>query len=238
MNTSKNKMEVKDSHSVKYGTEKNDVIYMSSSGGTVFVGAGNDVVFGSVKNDLILGGKGNDDLRGYLGDDQIFGGDGDDILVGGDGNDILSGDSGNDALMGGPGNDTLIGGAGRDIFCIGKGKGNEVILDFSPTDDYIMISGFTEKESQAFTKTQYGDSVHMELGNGQVLVINNVQVDTLYARNLRIYYLPEETNTSETLVSNLSTKNTSYSDSGLHEAANQEPAPEFAVSSTVYDVYL
>jgi hypothetical protein len=92
--------------------------------------------------------------------------------------------------------------------------------------------------------------VHIDLGNQQALVINNTRVDALKRDNftlprfikqsLNAEVAKNDLNLSDGTVftPDLSTKNSSYSDSGLHEAANQEPAPEFAGSSTVYDVYL
>lgn len=73
--------------------------------------------------------------------ETINGGDGEDELFGLGGSDILNGGRGHDWLVGGQRNDTLIGGEGRDTFVFNYGDKHDVIVDFSKTDDRLVIGG-------------------------------------------------------------------------------------------------
>lgn len=98
----------------------------------VFAGNGNDDVVGSSssKGDVLSGGGGRDWLWGLAGDD---------ILLGNQGQDRLFGGSGSDSLFGGTDNDRLMGGAGADRFVFEKNSGADVIVDFNPNQDQIVI---------------------------------------------------------------------------------------------------
>ncbi len=98
----------------------------------VFAGNGNDDVVGSssAKGDILSGGGGRDWLWGLGGDD---------ILLGNQGQDRLFGGSGSDSLFGGTDNDRLMGGAGADRFVFEKNSGADVIVDFNPNQDQIVI---------------------------------------------------------------------------------------------------
>ncbi|MFC3174632.1 M10 family metallopeptidase C-terminal domain-containing protein [Novosphingobium bradum] len=93
---------------------------------------------GTIEPDTLTGSTGNDTLNGGGGNDQ---------LNGGTGNDVLNGGDGNDTLLGGVGADTLTGGAGADVFDFNGianspvGAGHDVIMDFTPGQDLIDLSG-------------------------------------------------------------------------------------------------
>jgi Ca2+-binding RTX toxin-like protein len=71
----------------------------------------------------------------------ISGNAGNNILVGGSGNDTLIGAAGNDTLIGSVGNDTLTGGAGGDRFVFqSRNQGVDLIRDFNPVNDFILVS--------------------------------------------------------------------------------------------------
>ena len=98
----------------------------------------------------LLGTSNADTLNGTTGDDLINGLAGDDTLRGGDGSDTLIGGQGNDSLMGDSGQDVLLGGAGRDRFVYDTraaftttALGIDTILDFQPTDDFIVLTKTT-----------------------------------------------------------------------------------------------
>ena len=126
--------------------------------GEQFTGVSNDTlvrvenIVGSYESD-ILGGTGRQNgVDGGAGDDFIDGGRGNDHLFGGDGNDHIMGGVGNDVIEGGSGNDTLSGGIGRDTFVFHHPdgvswtfmssdlQGSDVITDFNPYADKILIS--------------------------------------------------------------------------------------------------
>ena len=95
------------------GTGFNDVMYITTGTITyVDAGAGDDIVLGSFGDDEVLGGDGNDQLGGLFGDD---------ILSGGAGADMFFFDREDDG-MGGT-----------------TGHGNDVILDFDPLEDVMLI---------------------------------------------------------------------------------------------------
>ena len=70
-----------------------------------------------------------------VGEVKIYGLDGDDILWGGSSNETLDGGNGADLINGGAGNDTLTGGSGADIFEFTATSDNDIVTDFSETDN-------------------------------------------------------------------------------------------------------
>ncbi len=128
---------------------------------TLAGGRGRDVLDGLDGDDLVRGGKGDDILIGGADDDRVEGGRGSDELFGDDatgssgdrdaGHDVLLGERGDDGLTGGSGDDTLIGGrgddllageGGADVFVFGqRGFGRDSLLDFTPGEDQVDLSG-------------------------------------------------------------------------------------------------
>lgn len=147
----------------------NSLQHEGASVGYTFLGsAGADYVVGTDYADVLEGNNGNDFLIGNGGSDKLFGGEGDDILVGDalEGDSAYSSQIGSDTIVGGKGNDIIIGGAGRDFLWgddqgeagtgsdlfvynfqagskdSGKGThelGNDVIYDFNPAHDKIIV---------------------------------------------------------------------------------------------------
>jgi len=73
--------------------------------------------------------------------ESIRGSRGDDMLTGDGLSNRLDGRNGNDTINGGGGSDTLIGGAGADRFVFdAPGDGIDVIVDFTPGVDILVIS--------------------------------------------------------------------------------------------------
>ena len=106
-------------------------------------------------------------IRGGSGADTIYGGAGKDYILGNSGNDKLYGDVGNDTLNGGAGNDTLTGGTGNDVFIYSNGDGNDVITDYTASDDTIKIdSGVISTTSLS------GSDVVLKIGSGSIRVKN------------------------------------------------------------------
>ncbi len=137
-----------------YGTDDDDEIHGTNDGDQIYLGAGDDRCDGWGGDDWIRGDEGNDQIKGDEGDDNIHGGDDDDIIWGQRGNDDLNGGKGDDWVMGGPGDDLIVGGPGDDKLNGGRGKdrfffnpkvkGHDMIFDFVPGEDRIII--FVEKD--------------------------------------------------------------------------------------------
>jgi Ca2+-binding RTX toxin-like protein len=122
---------------------------------------------GTIYDDSLTGDDGANTLAGDTGNDALSGGKGDDVLYGdgrigvdthgtggsgpittwGDittidstltaGNDTLDGGKGDDWLYGGGGDDVMTGAQGSDTFVIEANSGNDVITDFSKSQDTI-----------------------------------------------------------------------------------------------------
>ena len=67
-------------------------------------------------------------IDGGNGDDVLWSSAGNDTLLGGAGNDQLVSGAGADTLDGGAGSDTLAGGSGNDTYLLGRGYGNDTII--------------------------------------------------------------------------------------------------------------
>jgi len=144
--------------------------------------SGDDIYFGGGSDDFIFGGEGNDQLHGARGDDLLDGGDSDDRMFGGAGNDTLIGGAGNDTLRGGVGDDILTGGEDSDTFVFYQGWGSDRITDFQDGIDIIELRGFSSPStSEVFAAaSQVGSDVMFSLGGGDVLTIENTQIDMLF----------------------------------------------------------
>lgn len=148
----------------------------------IYGAAGNDVIFGGLLNDSLAGGVGNDRILGLTGNDRLDGNAGADTLFGG---------FGADRLNGGAGQDRLIGDLGHDVFVFETGSGQDVIEDFiaasrsSGQRDVIElhitgISSFAQLIAQA---TQSGSDTILNLGNGDLLNLNDVGLSQLSAQD-------------------------------------------------------
>jgi Ca2+-binding RTX toxin-like protein len=147
--------------------------------------AGNDTVDGgSGGSDWLVGGQGNDlitahagqnILYGNLGDDTLQGGSGGDLMRGGQGDDVIVGGIGNDWISGDRGHDTLTGGAGADTFHGFSGMGIDVVTDFNVAQsDHVQLDPGT-----AYTVSQVGADVHVDMTGGGELVLQNTQLSSL-----------------------------------------------------------
>jgi Ca2+-binding RTX toxin-like protein len=95
----------------------------------------------------------------------------------------LLGGGGNDRLNGKGGADVLFGEAGADVFIFDRGTGGDVIGDFQRGTDDIDLSafGFTSFAQLQARFVQDGSVGGIVLGNGDVIVLHNVQMSQLAA---------------------------------------------------------
>lgn len=131
-----------------------DIIYAGAGNDDVLGGAGQDSIWlgdgndtfrdnaqsGANGTDFVYGGTGNDQIFAAAGDDRLWGGDGHDIVSGGGGRDIIRAGSGNDRITGGYHNDLLSGGPGRDTFVFLANHGRDIITDFDPNRDTLLLN--------------------------------------------------------------------------------------------------
>lgn len=180
-----------------WGGDGNDTINGGDGNDSISGGIGNDVISANAGNDTIRAGDGNDKVWGQLGFNQIWGeggndslcGDADnDSLFGGAGNDSLAGIGGNDLLMGGEGNDSIVGGVGADrlygelgsdqfifrtIADLGSGPGSDLIGDFQPGQDKLVLSGLGLRlSSDATLHAIAGEVAFMASGSNGTLYID------------------------------------------------------------------
>lgn len=99
-----------------------------------------DLLIGTEESDAIRGKAGGDVLSGHGGNDAIRGQKGSDRIIGGDGDDILYGGKGDDTISGGTGKDMIFGGSGHDIFILDALSSFDVIADFNPAEDIVVVS--------------------------------------------------------------------------------------------------
>ncbi|MEO1324157.1 MAG: calcium-binding protein, partial [Pseudomonadota bacterium] len=175
--------------------EGNDTIFLWDGDDLARGGRDDDSIFGENGNDKLWGQQGHDYLDGGAGDDILKGGGGHDQLFGSDGNDTLKGGGGRDILAGGDGNDTLTGNNGRDTFIFSLGDDVDTITDFDVTRDTIELDadllGLTASTATAAdvlsVANQVGNDVVIDFGNGDSLILEDVQLTTLAADDFSFF---------------------------------------------------
>lgn len=176
------------------------VVALANAGnGTAVVGDDTDQLIG-IEN--IRGSDHDDTIIGNTGANLLVGGAGNDFINGGDGDDFIIGGSGSDTLVGGRGDDTLMGGYGDDVFVFNKGDGTDTISRFSIDgaqleNDVIDLRGFglssyeelwplmfeTESASYSSNSWHKPKAVHIELGGGDVLILDGIKLSYLTSDN-------------------------------------------------------
>jgi serralysin len=167
------------------GNDGNDVIHGGSGFDDINGNKGDDAIDGgSGGDDWLVGGQGNDMisaqaggniLYGNLGNDTLQGGSGAEILRGGQGDDVIQGGAGNDWISGDRGSDTVTGGAGADIFHTFSGAGLDIVTDFHASEgDRVQVDAGT-----SWTLRQSGSDTIVDMGNGDQMVLQNVQLSSL-----------------------------------------------------------
>ena len=130
------------------------------------------------------------DSLGTAGDDTLTGDMLEDTLTGLSGNDSLFGGGLEDVINGGAGNDIMGGGYNADTFLIADGDGNDTITDFTAGEDRILLDGVSSGSIGALSMpatwaalqaaaSQVGSDVVIDLGDGDVLTLLNVDLTDL-----------------------------------------------------------
>lgn len=162
----------------------------SDAADLLIAGADADILSGGGGDDLIIGRGGNDQIGGGDGADWLLGGDGHDTLTGGNGHDRLQGGDGDDILSGGAGDDSMTGGLGADTFVFEGGT--DTITDFTQGEDIITIdpnlwTGLTSAEDVLMIYGTFdGTQVTIDLGNGDILMIEGVTDHTALADSISL----------------------------------------------------
>lgn len=195
-----------------YGAAGNDILGGGTGDDTVEAGAGNDTIYGgrndqssTVLNDVFDGGDGDDVAFASGGADSVSGGAGNDTLFGGGGNDTIRGGSGADEIFdgagndvvdagqnadlirSGEGNDSLTGGSGADSFFFANNHGDDVVNDFSISQDTLNIAGTVADFSSASdvtaassNSTVSGSSgLLIDTGDGNSIFLVGLSVDDI-----------------------------------------------------------
>lgn len=169
-------------HDVIAGQGGDDLLRGGMGNDTLTGNRGHDVLHGDLGDDELSGGLGNDRLYGGLGRDLLKGDDGDDQLYGGRGDDQLYGGDGADLLSGDRGNDTLTGGAGNDRFLLGRDRGQDIITDFEPDRDRLILEdGLTWDQLSLVADVDDPASTIIRDGETAIVLLRGVNLDQLQA---------------------------------------------------------
>ncbi len=140
-----------------------DVLFGNLQGDLISGGQEDDSLYGGKNSDILLGDEDEDLMFGNIGGDSMLGGTENDCLYGGQDNDVVSGNEGDDFLSGDTGIDTLIGGDGEDSFALSSNTGGnsdffaDIILDYIPDEDQIVLVGGLQESDLDFQETIFGD---------------------------------------------------------------------------------
>lgn len=103
---------------------------------------------------------------------------------------LVEGGDGRQWLNGAGGNDVLTGGAGADVFVFEKGGGMDVVTDFQPGEDAIVIgsghSALTDLTKLTAAMVQAGTDVVLQLGGGDGVLFRNLQISDFTSSSVRL----------------------------------------------------
>ncbi|WP_174300284.1 family 16 glycosylhydrolase [Caulobacter sp. S45] len=154
-----------------------DTVIVPPGGGGVdtVVSTGTFVLPDNVQNLMLIG-------SGPAGTGSMAG-------IGNSLNNIITGDKGNQTIDGGGGENILTGGGGADVFVLrAADNGSDVITDFGLGSSKIRLQGygFTSFAQVQAAMTQVGSDVLIQLPNGQLLGLKNVQESSLTADRFQL----------------------------------------------------
>jgi Ca2+-binding RTX toxin-like protein len=124
---------------------------------------------------MIFVTPGQTDISGGDGDDFLMGSSFDDVMRGGAGNDLVWGGSAFDNINGDAGTET--GGAGPTLFHGAQSIGLDEVTNFSyAKGDRVELDPGT-----TYSVSQVGADTVIDMGGGNRMVLDNVQVSTLHS---------------------------------------------------------
>ncbi|MEZ5690848.1 MAG: tandem-95 repeat protein [Rickettsiales bacterium] len=119
-----------------------------ADGSTIALNNGITLDGTNVSGETLKGTSYNDVITGNIGDDNIISGTGDDILTGGLGNDTLDGSN------------------GSDTYIFNLGDGQDIIYDYSGTDEIVFGAGITGSDVQLVSDFANNYSLIVKVGSG------------------------------------------------------------------------
>ena len=143
---------------------------------------GGSSVSGRITNiEMIIGSSNSDVIWGDLGVNEIHGGGGNDYLLASSlsrfDNDQIFGDDGDDLIGSGAGNDQLTGGQGTDrfVFDVTQNNGQDVILDYTPSEDSLVFSFAAQGPTWAsYSYLASNDSIIGTYANGSSVILYGI----------------------------------------------------------------
>jgi beta-glucanase (GH16 family) len=192
----------------------------AQTGGDILVGGpGDDTFIAYDPNTVIQGGGGTDTVETWGSGYTLPGGvanltlegSANAFATGNSGNNIITGNAGIDTLTTGGGNDILVAGTGADTF-VATVQANTTtwIEGFKTATDHVDLSayGFSSFAAVQAAMTQSGANVALNLGNGQLLMLQGQTVSSITAGNIILPSAPAISSSSSSLPTNSSTPGT------------------------------
>src|SRR5690349_21292797 len=179
----------------KYG--QRDQLTANAANDTLVGGVYSDTFIVHYSNDVVVGNGGVDMVESFVSytlpggiDNLTLEGSASATATGNSGNNIIVGNAGTDVLVSGGGNDILRAGTGSDTFVVTKqAKSTTWIEGFKTSGtvtDKIDLSayGFASFAAVQAAMTQSGSNVGLNLGNGELLMLQGKHVSDITAADI------------------------------------------------------
>jgi len=190
---------------VRTGGQGNDMFW--SGGGETLRGLGGDDTYALFSSSTVVqesASSGVDTVLAEFWGVAVLGANIENLLLGSSGahggvgnnlDNIIAAGAMGASLWGMGGDDVLVGGAGADSYRIVAGMGSDAIVGFQSGWDAINLQGYgITSFSQLLASTlQDGDDVRVSFGNGEVLVLRDVELSTLIAADFNLHETPQVT---------------------------------------------
>ena len=162
------------------GDDADWLVYWGSGAGVKVNLADGTAEGGHAQGDVILN---IEHLMGSFYQDELTGDNGDNQLYGLYGDDVILGNEGQDVLAGGEGADRLYGGEGADTFRFAPGNGDDIVFDFTSTEDRIDLAQFnlTGIDELAITSESNGTKIDLTDHEGGTILLQNFDMANLDA---------------------------------------------------------